>query len=40
VINLADEQARATPDPERKEKLEKLIADAKEEQRKIGAVRQ
>jgi hypothetical protein len=36
VINLADVQKNATPDPERKERLTKLIADAKAEQTKIG----
>jgi tetratricopeptide (TPR) repeat protein len=36
VINLADAQAKATPDPLRKERLEKLVADAKKEQKNIG----
>jgi predicted Zn-dependent protease len=39
VINLADAQAKATPDPARKEKLEKLIADAKKEQKNIGIIK-
>jgi tetratricopeptide (TPR) repeat protein len=39
VINLATNQAKATPDPERKERLEKLIADARKEQKNIGIVK-
>ncbi len=38
VINLADERARATADPARKEALAKVLAEAREEQKKINLV--
>jgi predicted Zn-dependent protease len=34
VINLSDERAKATPDPDRKELLAKLAGDAREERKK------
>ncbi len=39
VYNLADTQAKATPDPERKERLEKLAAEAKAEQKNMGVLK-
>jgi hypothetical protein len=36
VINLADAQGKVTPDPQRKEKLAKLVEDAKKERKNIG----
>jgi tetratricopeptide (TPR) repeat protein len=36
VVNLSEEHAKATTDPERKEVFAKLVTEAKDEQKKIG----